>query len=67
MILNVTSGASKFLPSEFAYFFRIISRTSSTRSSSWICTRVADCWGLLTHIFLLTMFALIVEGPFAVK
>jgi len=42
-----------------AYFFKIISRTSSTKSSSLICTSVADALGRLTHILrciMLVMF-----------
>jgi hypothetical protein len=62
-ILNVTSGASKFLPNEFAYFFNIISRTSSTKSSSCIVTNVAEAPGLFTQILRETMFADIVAGP----
>lgn len=47
---SVMSGASKVLPSELAYFLNIMSRTSSTKSSSLIWTRVADAPGRLTHI-----------------
>lgn len=49
--LSVTSGESKLRPSEFAYFLRIMSRTSSTRSSSAIWTSVAEAPGRRTHIF----------------
>ena len=47
---KVMSGASNVLPKELAYLLRIISRTSSTRSSSRICTSVADAPGRRTHI-----------------
>lgn len=47
---KVMSGASKVLPKEFAYLRRIISRTSSTKSSSRIWTSVADALGRLTQI-----------------
>ena len=52
IILSVMSGESMDRPKEFAYFFRITSRTVSTRSSSLTATRVADAPGRLTHIFL---------------
>jgi hypothetical protein len=59
---RVTSGASKLLPSEFAYFLRIMSRTSSTRSSSRIWTRVAEALGRLTQILRCSMAALEAGG-----
>lgn len=49
-MVNVRSGASNVLPNELAYFLKIISRTSSTRSSSRIWTSVADALGLFTQI-----------------
>src|SRR5271168_4305123 len=49
MILSVTSGESKLRPNEFAYFLRIMSRTSSTRSSVPKETCVGDEPGLFTH------------------
>ena len=55
VIDNVISGASKVLPKLLAYFLSIISRTSSTKSSSRICTRVAEAPGRLTHIFRCTI------------
>lgn len=57
MIRNITSGESKLRPSELAYFFKIISLTSSTKSSSLIMTCVADDPGLFTHIFLRCILA----------
>lgn len=52
-ILSVMSGESILLPSEFAYFIRIASRTLSTRSSSSTSILVPDeAPVLLTHIFL---------------
>jgi hypothetical protein len=48
-ILNSISGESKVFPREFAYFIKIMSRTSSTRSSSLIFTSVGEDPGLLTH------------------
>lgn len=62
-IRNVTSGASKLRPSELAYFFSIMSLTSSTKSSSLIDTSVAEAPGLFTQIFRCSMLALIVGGP----
>jgi hypothetical protein len=59
MILRVTSGESKLLPRVFAYFFKIRSRTSSTRWSSSIVTSVADAPGRLTQTFLLTMLGVL--------
>jgi hypothetical protein len=43
------SGESNVFPREFAYFFKIKSRTSSTRSSSLILTSVGEDPGLRTH------------------
>ena len=57
-IRSVTSGASKFLPRELAYFFSIISRTSSTKSSSLVATSVADACGRFTQIFRTTIVVL---------
>lgn len=51
-IRSVMSGASMLRPRLLAYFFNIISRTSSTKSSSLICTRVAEAPGRRTHTFL---------------
>jgi hypothetical protein len=65
--LSVTSGASKFRPNVLAYFFRIMSRTSSTKSPSCIVTKVADAPGRLTHIFLLTISALMVDAALSAK
>lgn len=48
-ILNSMSGESKVLPREFAYFLKIKSRTSSTKSSSLIFTSVGEDPGLRTH------------------
>lgn len=59
------SGASNVLPSEFAYFLRIMSRTSSTKSSSRICTSVADALGRFTQIFRCNMAAIF--GTLGVK
>lgn len=47
--LSVTSGESKLRPSEFAYFRRMTSRTSSTRSSAPTITCVGDEPGLFTQ------------------
>jgi len=55
---RVTSGESKLRPRELAYFRRIISRTSSTKSSSRICTSVAEALGRLTQIFRCNIWAL---------
>ena len=48
-IFNETSGGSKFLPKEFAYLLKIMSFTSSTRSSPPMATCVATALGLFTH------------------
>jgi hypothetical protein len=48
-ILNSMSGESNVFPREFAYLFKIRSRTSSTRSSSLIFTSVGEDPGLRTH------------------
>lgn len=50
------SGESKLRPREFEYLRSIISRTSSTRSSSLTVTRVGDAWGRLTQILRVTIF-----------
>lgn len=55
---RVRSGASNWRPSELAYLRRIISRTSSTRSSSFIVTSVAEAPGRLTQILRMTMLPL---------
>lgn len=57
MILRAKSGASNWRPSELAYFLKIMSRTSSTKSSSLIVTMVADPPGRLTQILRVTMVA----------
>lgn len=56
---SVRSGASNWRPRELAYLRRIISRTSSTRSSSLIVTSVAEAPGRFTQIFRVTMLPLI--------
>jgi hypothetical protein len=53
----VRSGESNVRPREFAYLRKIRSRTSSTRSSSLIGTRVADAPGRFTQILRMTMGA----------
>jgi hypothetical protein len=55
---NVKSGASKWRPSELAYLRKISSRTSSTRSSSFIVTRVADALGRFTQSLRVAMIPL---------
>ena len=62
---KVMSGESNVLPNELRYFCKIISRTSSTRSSCLICTRVADWLGRLTHILRCRRVAM--SGTLAVK
>lgn len=57
MMRSVTSGESKLRPSELAYLRKIMSRTSSTKSSSLIITMVADAPGRLTHILRVNMLA----------
>lgn len=64
-IRNVISGESNVFPSELAYFFKIISLTSSTKSSARICTSVADAFGRFTQIFRCNMAAMF--GTLAVK
>lgn len=51
------SGESKLRPRELAYLRRIMSRTSSTRSSSLMVTRVGEACGRLTQILRVTMLA----------
>lgn len=58
LMRRVRSGASNWRPRELAYLRRIISRTSSTRSSSLIVTSVAEAPGLLTQILRMTMLPL---------